>query len=223
MRRCDDALELDRTAKVDDESHFEARRAQVVRHLRAVREVDGTASSNIVWNYGHTTIPRHLRDIAITEYGVADLRTASDAECVEAMVSLCDAAYQPVIVGHARRAGKLPRGYIANTALADNRPERLAAQLRPYRQMGLLPDYPLGSDFTPVEERLAKALGWLREATATTLRKVRTIALALRQGESEDREALARMALESPAGWREGLEARLLALALARTDGRLQD
>ena len=191
--------------------------------LRAARQDCGQRCSNVLWNYGHTTIPRHLRDIAITEYGVADLRTASDAECVEAMVSLCDAAYQPVIVGHARRAGKLRRGYVNDPALADNRPERLAARLRPYRQMGLLPDYPLGSDFTPVEERVAKALGWLREATATTLRKVRTLAFALRQGESVDREAMARMGLESPKGWREGLEARLLAMALARTDGRVQD
>ena len=77
------------------------------------------------------------------------------------------------LVGQARRAGKLPKGYIATAGLADNRPERLAARLRPYRQMGLLPDYPLGSDFTPVEERLAKALGWLSEATATNWRKSR--------------------------------------------------
>jgi acyl-CoA hydrolase len=191
--------------------------------LRASRQACGKRCSNVLWNYGHTTIPRHLRDIAITEYGVADLRTKSDAECVEAMVALCDAAYQPIIVGLARRAGKLPRGYVNDPALADNRPERLAARLRPYRQMGLLPDYPLGSDFTPVEQRIVKALEWLREATATSLRKARTIAWALRQGESEDREAMARMGLESPKGWREALEARLLAMALERTDGRLQN
>jgi hypothetical protein len=197
--------------------------ARSVLMLRASRQAGGKRCSNVIWNYGHTTIPRHLRDIAITEYGIADLRTASDAECVEAMIALCDAAYQPIVVGQARLAGKLPRGYVATPGLADNRPERLAARLRPYRQMGLLPDYPLGSDFTPVEERVVKALTWLKEATATTWRKVRTIALALRQGESEDREAMVRMGLESPDGWRESLEAKLLALGLARTDGRVQD
>jgi acyl-CoA hydrolase len=197
--------------------------ARSVLMLRAARQVGGQRCSSVLWNYGHTTIPRHLRDIAITEYGVADLRTASDAECVQAMLNLCDAAYQPVIVGKARRAGKLPPGYVAPAELADNRPERLAARLRPYRQMGLLPDYPLGSDFTPVEERIVKALGWLREATATSLRKVRTVANALRSGESEDREAMARMGLESPSGWRESLEAKLLSLALVRTDGKSRD
>src|SRR6185369_7765341 len=42
--------------------------------LRSTRSASGKTSSNIRWNYGHTTIPRHLRDIVITEYGVADLR-----------------------------------------------------------------------------------------------------------------------------------------------------
>jgi acyl-CoA hydrolase len=191
--------------------------------LRAARCAEGQRCSNVVWSYGHATIPRHLRDIAITEYGVADLRSASDAECVQRMLALCDAVHQPVIVGKARRAGKLPDGYVAPAELADNRPERLASRLRPYRQLGLLPDYPLGSDFTPVEQRLAKALGWLREETATTSRKVRCIANALRTGESEDREALARMGLESPTGWRESLDAKLLSLALVRTDGKTRD
>src|SRR3954465_14673343 len=31
-------------------------------------------SSNIRWSYAHQTIPRHLRDVFVTEYGVADLR-----------------------------------------------------------------------------------------------------------------------------------------------------
>ena len=32
------------------------------------------AQSNIRWSYGHQTIPRHLRDVFVTEYGVADVR-----------------------------------------------------------------------------------------------------------------------------------------------------
>ena len=42
--------------------------------VRSTRRKDGRLSSNIVTSYGHCTIPRHLRDIAITEYGIADLR-----------------------------------------------------------------------------------------------------------------------------------------------------
>src|SRR3546814_4200972 len=46
--------------------------------MRAVREAGGKAISNVLFNYGHTTIPRHLRDIVITEYGMADLRSKND-------------------------------------------------------------------------------------------------------------------------------------------------
>ena len=34
----------------------------------------GKLESNIVWEYAHSTIPRHLRDVVVTEYGIADLR-----------------------------------------------------------------------------------------------------------------------------------------------------
>ena len=43
--------------------------ARSIIMLRATREAKGRTSSNIRWNYGHTTIPRHLRDIVVTEYG----------------------------------------------------------------------------------------------------------------------------------------------------------
>ena len=42
--------------------------------FRAVRDDAGKAASNVRWNYGHTTIPRHLRDLYVNEYGIADLR-----------------------------------------------------------------------------------------------------------------------------------------------------
>jgi hypothetical protein len=42
--------------------------------IRSTKEEDGRLRSNIRWSYGHVTIPRHLRDIVVTEYGIADLR-----------------------------------------------------------------------------------------------------------------------------------------------------
>ena len=47
--------------------------------LRSSRVGAAGARSNILWNYGHTTIPRHLRDVFVTEYGIADLRGKSDS------------------------------------------------------------------------------------------------------------------------------------------------
>ena len=48
--------------------------------LRATRKGKNGVETNIRWNYGTTTIPRHLRDIVISEYGVADLRGKTDSE-----------------------------------------------------------------------------------------------------------------------------------------------
>ena len=67
--------------------------ARSILMLRATRIEGGRARSNIRWAYGHTTIPRHLRDIFITEYGIADLRGKTDRECVLAMLAIADARY----------------------------------------------------------------------------------------------------------------------------------
>jgi acyl-CoA hydrolase len=185
--------------------------------FRAVRHHKGRALSNIVWNYGHVTIPRHLRDIVVTEYGVADLRDKVDEDCVKAMLSICDARFQDDLVAQAKAAGKLERDFVVPDAWRGNRPEALRAKLKPFRNDSLLPDYPLGSDFTEVEQRLVKALAWLKRNTAGRAGRLRTIARAIVRGCSDDREAMARMDFESPKGLHQKLMARLVALALRAT------
>ena len=191
--------------------------ARSVLMLRASRDAGGENRSNLVWNYGHTTIPRHLRDIYISEYGIADLRGRADEDCVRAMAAIADARYGNGLLETARREGKL-RADVGLTAAAHrNTPEHLRQSLAPLRREGLLPDYPLGSDFTPVEQRLVRALGWLKAATATRAGKLGTVARALLGGRGDDAEALARMDLAAPSGLGARLEARLLALALRET------
>src|SRR5688572_19743909 len=197
--------------------------ARSVLMLRATRGTGAAMRSSIVWNYGHTTIPRHLRDVAITEYGVADMRDRTDGECADAMLALADAAHRPALAAAARAAGKLPPGHRPADA-PRNRRDALARRLRPLRASGVLPDYPQGCDFTPVEQRLVRALAWLKGATATRGAKLRTLAAALAStaprdeaSRARDAEALARMELAAPASFGERLEARLLRLALART------
>ena len=67
-------------------------------------------SSNVVTGYGHTTIPRHLRDVAITEYGIADLRGKTDAECIAAMIDIADSRFQEKLLSDAKRANKIDSG-----------------------------------------------------------------------------------------------------------------
>jgi acyl-CoA hydrolase len=184
--------------------------------FRATREGGGETRSSVLWSYGHCSIPRHLRDVYINEYGIADLRGIDDAGCVRAMLAITDARFAPKLLECARRALKLPAG--ESPALRrENSPESVARRLQPFRASGLLCDYPLGCDFTPVEQRLAKALGWLKSVTATRGGKARAVWDAFTTSSREDAEALERMQLAQPAGFAETVQAKLLKLALSKT------
>jgi len=189
--------------------------------FRGTREQANTVHSNVLWNYGHTTIPRHLRDIAVNEYGVADLRGADDEDCVISMLSICDARFIPKLLDKAKRELKLHAAFEAPTRWTLNRPEQLSATLKPFRDKNLLPDYPLGCDFTPVELRLIKALGFMKSGTASTFGKLRMIVLALvfssDSDSDSDSEAMQRMSLLTPATLKEKLTARLVRYALHAT------
>jgi acyl-CoA hydrolase len=191
--------------------------ARSVLLLRATREEAGKPASNIRWNYGHTTIPRHLRDVYVTEYGIGDLRGKTDEDCVLAMAAISEASAQAPLLDAARRSRKLRSDFNAPAAWTANTPTRLRDALAPLRSDGTLPDYPLGSDFTEVEQRLVKALSWLKAHTGTPLQTVSMVASALAAKHGEDREALARMGLDAPQGLRATLAARLLGKALHAT------
>lgn len=184
--------------------------------LRSTRHAKGSTASNILWEYGHCTIPRHLRDIVITEHGIADLRGATDEECVHAMLGLTAAPFQADLVARAKAVLKLDASYAPPPGLAERTMENLTRRLAPFRQSGLLPDYPLGCDFTETEQRLVRALSWLKSATARTPGKIRTILHALAADPNRDVESMHRMGFHHISGWREWLDARLLALALKR-------
>ena len=198
--------------------------------LRATRDAGGGAESNLRWNYGHTTIPRHLRDVYISEYGIADVRGKTDGDCVLAMAAIADARFQDELLDAAQGAGKLgDRESVAGAGgmpgassdgAARNTPQRLREALAPFRADGTLPDYPLGSDFTGVEQRLLKALDWLKANTSTTARKLRTMAAALASRDATDDEAMARMDLARPQGLKQVLAARLVRHALAQRRAR---
>jgi acyl-CoA hydrolase len=183
--------------------------------FRAIREAGGQVRSSVLWNYGNCSIPRHLRDVAINEYGIADLRGVDDAACVRAMLAITDARFAPKLLACAQAALKLPAGP-APALRRENSPDAVERKLRPFRAAGLLMDYPLGSDFTPVEQRLAEALGWLKSATATRAGKARTLLHAFSASGRADDEAMARMQLAHPRGLAELVQARLLRLALAK-------
>lgn len=184
--------------------------------LRSTRQHGGRTSSNIVWNYGHTTIPRHLRDIFVTEYGIADLRGKSDEECVLAMLAISDARFQDDLAATAKRSGKLHRDFAIPPHWRANTPEQLDRSLAPLRARGLFPAFPFGSDFTAEELALLPALKRLEQMSASPLRMAAFLLRSLAGGASaaSTQSALKRLRLDDPRAWRERLLRRLVIRAL---------
>ena len=195
--------------------------ARSVLCVRSTRRKDGKLTSNIVAGYGHCTIPRHLRDLAITEYGIADLRGKTDAECIAAMIDIADSRFQQELLATAKRANKIDAGYQVPASRRHNTPERLEQAFAAHRGAGLFSAYPFGTDLTREEIELAGALRWLKDATSTRAGRVATAARALLAGvRDEDRRLLERMQLGKPASLREKIDARLVSLALRATAQR---
>ncbi len=190
--------------------------ARSILMLRAWRERGGEASSNLLWNYGHTTIPRHLRDVFVTEYGVADLRGKSDSECIAAMLNIADSRFQQGLLESARQAGKISAGYSIPERYRHNTPQRLEQIYQQYRDA--MPQFPLGTDFDPVERRLLSALGWLKEKmSAKRYFQLGRSALGDDVDAQQYAVHLQRMGLEQADGLKQKLYRRLLLSALAQT------
>jgi hypothetical protein len=186
--------------------------------VRSTRHKDGRLASNVVAGYGHVTIPRHLRDIAITEYGIADLRGRTDAECIAAMIDIADSRFQEDLLRAAKRANKIDAGYRIPAARRHNTPERLAAAFEAPRRAGLFSEYPFGTDLSREEIGLARALRWLKDATAGDARRMAMmVRAAFARPDSAHAPFLQRLRLDRPAGLRERLLAGLVVLALRAT------
>jgi hypothetical protein len=189
--------------------------ARSILALEATRQAGGKVQSNIRWSYGHETIPRHLRDVFVTEYGVADVRGRSDAEVIAAMLAITDSRFQDDLSRVAKDAGKLPRGFEISPAYRDNTPERIKAALKPARDAGLLPSFPFGSDFTDVEQRLIPALVILQDAQHAPLHLAQLVGRGwTRTPSAADNECLARLGLDQPKTFSERMYRALVTAAL---------
>lgn len=191
--------------------------------LLSTRTSNGEVTSNIVPSYGHMTIPRHLRDIIITEYGVADLRSKTDAEVAMALIEIADARFQPELIQAAQAAGKLPKTYELPESARHNTPDRVTDLIQSYRKKGVIPRVPFGTELTDLELDLVEGLSYLGDSIKS-LSKGRLPefdledAVAAIKVPDNAQPYLERMGLESPADLKEIAMQRLLLVALASVD-----
>lgn len=178
------------------------------------RSHDGVPRSNVVWSYGHTTVPRHYRDIFVSEYGIAATRGQPDEAVIASLLEIADVAFQPDLLRQAKAAGKIRRDHVVGGA-ARNTPQALREVFGDPAFAGHFPAYPLGSDLTAVERQLAAALAWLKGRTARRWPAARTIAASLlERPRPEALPAFERLELDRPGSLRERVLQRLVGRAL---------
>lgn len=190
--------------------------ARSILCIRSTRGQGSDLKSNIVPFYGHTTIPKHLRDVIVTEYGVADLRGQSDSEIIKRLINVADSRFQDSLLEFAKDHGKIPQDHRIPHEARNNSPEHLKTLLAPHKKSGHLPDYPFGTAMTEQELALAASL---RSIKALSEEPAHFIAASIKalwhRGNSEAAKPfLERIQLEHPETTKEFLTQQLLLLEL---------
>lgn len=185
--------------------------ARLLMMLRATHDNKDGLKSSIVWNYGHVTIPRHLRDIVVTEYGVADLRGQSDSDVVKRLIQVADSRFQPELIKQAKAHGKLEADYELPARYRNNTPQALAEKLRPWMQANLLPDFPFGTDLTEDEIHMVKAMKKMKHASHHPTELLSMVIKSLWEGKEAPPAYLERLGLAEARGFKEVFMRRLFA------------
>ena len=190
--------------------------ARSILCIRSTRGQGKQLKSNIVPFYGYTTIPKHLRDVIVTEYGVADLRGKSDAEIIKRLINIADSRFQNELLSFAKAHGKVPQDYSIPQAARNNTPQRIQQALAPCQQKGLLPSYPFGTDLTEQELALGASLRHIKSLSDEPRHFLTTAVKALlHKGDPQAAKPfLERIHLEHPETTKDFLIQQLLLLEL---------
>ena len=184
--------------------------------IRSTRFTSKGVESNIMWNYGHTTIPRHLRDIIVTEYGIANLRGRTDEEIIIELLKISDSRFQDDLMDTAKKYGKLNQDYQIPLEYRSNYPEKLSEVFSPFLKQGFYQKFPFGTDLTDQEIIVGGALKRLKKATKNKGKAILLLLsnLVVSPSSKGHEESLKRMGLEKPQNFKEKFFRKLLLRSL---------
>ncbi len=189
-----------------------------ILNLRSTRITGKGETSSILWNYGHMTIPRHLRDIVVTEFGIADLRGKTDQQVMQRLLEIADSRFQQELLDRARENGKISNDYSIGAAFRQNRVDEISRKLAKYKNRGLFDIFPFGTDLTEEEIFIGRALKILKKKKQNPLAMIATIAKAflLPVDQKPYRKYLQRMQLDKAGSLEEKLFQKLLAYEFSK-------
>ena len=195
---------------------FHMRNARFIMMIKATKGAGRTLRSNIVFSYGHCSIPKHLKDIIVTEYGIADIHGKPESEVVQAILNIADSRFQPQLLKQAKKANKVPQDYEIPEIYRNNTPEKIAKMLKPYQEQGYFKPFPFGTDFTPEEITIGGSLKAMKSlVNGYPLKFARGVVLELfRPIPKSAAKYIERMDLTKPSSIKERIIRKLIVFAL---------
>ncbi len=184
--------------------------------MRSTRMSKGVRVSNFVFNYGHITIPRHMRDILVTEYGIAYLRGKTDEEIIIEILKVCDSEFQEDLLKKAKMYGKIDPGFELPNSFKLNTPDSYKKILNKYKESGMFTKFPFGTDLTDKEITLGGALKRLKLLPHFNLIKKLSLFFKLPfvKVQEDHMTYLALVNLDKPLNFKEKIYQRLISLYL---------
>lgn len=182
-----------------------------ILNLRSTRNSKGKVKSNIVPFYGHITIPRHLRDVVVTEYGIAYIRGCTDQEIIKRILNITDSRFQNELMNWAKKVGKLDKQYQIPKAFTNNYPNTYLNVIKKYKAKGFYNVFPFGTDLTEDEIVIGKALKSLKNDLSSKVKLLKTLFKGLfLKPKGDEKRLLERMKLLETEGIKEWIYQKLL-------------
>lgn len=188
--------------------------ARSIIMCHSTRKTNRGLKSNIVWQYPNMTAPRFFRDIMVTEYGIADCRSKTDAEVIKAILNVTDSRFQAGLLKKAKKAGKVARDYEIPMEFQNNYPHQLKLIVCDLQVKGYCLAYPFGSDLTQDEQVIVRALGKLKGQSRLKLLLMFVRAIFSCRSEKGVEKYLQRMQLSRPTNMKEFVFKKLLVFLL---------
>ncbi|EKD35836.1 MAG: hypothetical protein ACD_75C01761G0007 [uncultured bacterium] len=192
---------------------------RLIMMLRSTRNCRGKVKSNIMYNYGHTSIPKHLRDIIVTEYGIADVRGKCDSKIIEEILKITDSRFQDDLIKEAKLHGKLAPDFELAPEYRQNFPHKLESWLKPFQADGHFVPFPFGTDFTDEEIAIGGSLKALAAKKKPVVIKG-LLAEMCRSVPPHAKPFLKRMQLDKPSTGKEKIMRKVVLSAL-RAHGKI--
>ncbi len=191
--------------------------ARFIINCHSTRRTNGKVHSNILWKYANTALARNLRDIIITEYGIADCRSKTDSEIIQAILNITDSRFQEELLSAAKKFGKIPDDYKIPEIFQNNTPDQIEPIIRELQTKGYFISYPFGSELTEEEQLIAETLLSLKNASKLSLLIKICKALLFFQNDSIYQKYLQRMKLDKPKTLKEYFAKKLLKFLISKS------